>query len=165
MPPGCFFHGGIVALCFRPMIALIAVSDLPRICQINLAVMDICDGCLNFPYEVVFSIYFNMAIVYEKRFVPLLRPLTILASSSFGFPTSRNIAFGMALIRCNKGGILNDSFLHIISFGLGGLKHVAVKYLDPLMRIIWVNDAPSALFVQQNRISPMIPGRPLCWPT
>jgi PAS domain S-box-containing protein len=24
---------------------------------------------------------------------------------------------------------------------LGGLKHVAVKYLDPLMRIIWVNDA------------------------
>src|SRR5512137_3205233 len=80
MPPCCFFHRCIVALCFSAMVALITISDLSLIRQIHLAVMHICGGCFNFPDEVVLDICFYMPLVSEVGFVSFLRPCTILAS-------------------------------------------------------------------------------------
>jgi len=70
------------------MIALVTISDLALIRQINLAVMDNSHGCFNFPYEVVLGIRFDMSFVSELGFAFLLRPLTIPASSCLGYRSS-----------------------------------------------------------------------------
>src|SRR5271157_652201 len=78
--------------------------------------MGIGDRCLNLPDEVVLGVSFNMSLVAEIRFVSLLRPFTILASSGLGFFSSRDVALGMTGVRCYESGILDDSLLHLISF-------------------------------------------------
>ena len=118
MPSCCSFHRCIVALCFSAMVAPITISDLSFVRQIHLAIMHICDGCLNFPDEVVLYICFYMSLVSEMGFVSFLRPCTILASSGLSFPTSRDIALGMTWIRCYKSSILDDAFLYIYPLAL-----------------------------------------------
>ena len=72
MPSCCSFHRCIVSLGFCTMIPLVAISDLSFICQIHLAVMDVSNGRLNIPDEIILSIDFNVSLVAEIGFVPFL---------------------------------------------------------------------------------------------
>src|SRR5512137_765150 len=65
MPSCCSFHGCIVSFGFCTMIPLVAITNLSFICQIHLAVMDISNGRLNLPDEIILSIDFNVSLLAE----------------------------------------------------------------------------------------------------
>ena len=54
------------------MIPLVAITNLYFICQIHLAVMDVSNGRLNLPDEIILGIDFNVSLVAEIGFVSFL---------------------------------------------------------------------------------------------